>query len=135
MGFLELVNRRLDHLKAYNSATHYQDHVYMAKRWANRWKALKCDEVSQDDIQSFAIKRSKVSPVTANKEIRYLRALFNFGIRRRWISSDPTQGIPFMPVEKRVTYVPSKQDVLKVILAAKPEMQDYLWVIKETMAG
>ena len=24
MGFLELVNKRLDHLKAYNSATHYR---------------------------------------------------------------------------------------------------------------
>ena len=30
-------------------------------------------------------------------------------------------------------YVPSKQDVLKVILAADPEVQDYLWAIKETM--
>jgi len=38
-----------------------------------------------------------------------------------------------MPVEKRVKYVPSKQDVLKVILAADPETQDYLWAIKETM--
>ena len=77
MAFLELVNRRLDHLKAYNSATHYQDHVYMARRWTKKWKALSCDEVSQDEVQSFVIKRAKVSPVTANKEMRYLRALFN----------------------------------------------------------
>lgn len=34
MGFLELVNKRLDHVKAYNSASYYKDHVYMANRWA-----------------------------------------------------------------------------------------------------
>ena len=47
--------------------------------------------------------------------------------------TNPTQGIPFLPVEKKVKYVPSKQDVLKVILTAEPDVQDYLWVIKETM--
>lgn len=133
MGFLDLVNRRLDHVKAYNSATHYRDHLYMGRRWIKEWKDLSCDEVSLDEIQSFVIKRSKISPITANKEIRYLRALFNFGVKRKWISSNPTQGIPFLPVEKRLKYVPSKQDVLKVILAAEPDTQDYLWVIKETM--
>src|SRR5512139_4044674 len=38
MGFLELVNRRLDHVKAYNSASYYKDHIYMAKRWVKRWR-------------------------------------------------------------------------------------------------
>ena len=31
--FLELVNKRLDHVKAYNSERHYTDHVYMARGW------------------------------------------------------------------------------------------------------
>ncbi len=133
MGFLELVNRRLDHVKAYNSESHYQAYVYMAKRWVKEWGAMGHDEISEDKIQSFVIKRSKVSPFTANREIRYLRALFNFGVRRKWILSNPAQGIPFLPVEKRMKYVPPKEDVLKVILAADPETQEYLWVIKETM--
>ncbi len=133
MGFLELVNRRLDHVKAYNSASHYREQVYMSKRWIKPWKNRNCDEISTDDIESFVLKRSRVSSYTANKEIRSLRALFNFGVNRRWILSNPTRGIPFFPVERRVKYVPSKTDVLKVIMAAEPETQDYLWVIKETM--
>jgi len=32
-----------------------------------------------------------------------------------------------------VKYVPSKEDVLKVIMAADPEAQNYLWTILETM--
>ena len=38
MGFLELVNKRLDHVKAYNSERHYTDHTYMARRWVKEWK-------------------------------------------------------------------------------------------------
>ncbi len=133
MGFLELVNRRLDHVKAYNSATHYRDHRYLAKRWLKQWKNRNCDEITIDGIQSFVVKRSRVSSFTANKELRYLRALFNFGVNRKWVPSNPTQGIPFFPVEKRMKYIPPRGDVLKVIMTAKPETQGYLWVIKETM--
>lgn len=34
---------------------------------------------------------------------------------------------------EKVKYIPSKEDVLKVIVAANPDTQDYLWTIKETM--
>ena len=39
-----------------------------------------------------------------------------------------------MPVERRIRYVPSREDVAKVILAAVPGTRDYLVAIKETMA-
>ena len=133
MGFLEFTNLRLDQVKAYNSQRHYTDHFYMAKRWIGEWGKLSCEEVTRDKIQNFLLKRAKVSPYTANKDLRYLRALFNFGISRNWISENPTRGLSFFPVEKRLKYIPSKADVLKVIAAADLEAQDYLWTIKETM--
>ena len=133
MGFLKLVNRRLDHVKAYNSASHYRDHIYMTRRWVKEWKELSCETITTDNIQSFILKRSKVSAYTANQELRCLRALFNFGVKRGWISANPTQGIPFLPVEKRMKYIPPQEDALRVIMAADPETQDYLWTIKETM--
>ena len=133
MGFLELVNRRLDHVKAYNSERHYTDHFYMAKRWIGEWEKLSCEEFSRDKIQNYLLKRVKVSPYTANKDLRYLRALFNFGVSRNWMSENPTRGLSFFPVEKRLKYVPPKTDVLRVIAAADPDTQDYLWAIKETM--
>lgn len=135
--FLELVNRRLDYVKAYNSKRHYEDHFYMARRWVLEWKHLNCKEITSDMIQNFLIKRArKVSAFTANKELRMLRALFNFGMHpaRGWIEKNPTHGIAFFPVEKRIKYVPPKEDVLRVILAADPKTQDYLWAIALTMA-
>lgn len=85
-------------------------------------------------VQRFVLKRSKVSAYTANRDLRCLRALFNFALKRGWVQTNPTQGPPFLPVEKRLKYVPPKEDVLRVIMSADPDTQDYLWTIKETMA-
>jgi len=136
MDFLELVNRRLDHLKEYCSEQHYNDHIYYAKRWCSYWKKMKCDEITVDMVQAFLLKRKRdVSPITANKELRLLRSLFNFAMKvpRKWIPENPTSGIEFFPVEKNEKYVPPKEDVAKVLMAADPATKDYLWTIICTM--
>ena len=40
MGFLELINKRLDHVQAYNSKSHYGSYTYLAKRWVKNWGVL-----------------------------------------------------------------------------------------------
>ena len=85
-------------------------------------------------IQEFVLERKKVSPNAANKDIRYLRATFNFGKKRKWIKDNPADGIDFFPIEKRIKYIPTAQDIDKVIQVADPDTQDYLRVIRETMA-
>jgi hypothetical protein len=104
MGFLELVNKRLDHVKAYNSERHYTDHIYMARRWVKEWNGLTCSEITTDMVQRFLLKRLKeTSPFTANKELRYLRSLFNYGLHpvRHCIAHNPTRGVEFFPVDKQ----------------------------------
>ena len=136
MAFLDLVNKRLDYVKGYNSERHYTDHIYYARRWVKKWGRLNCSEISTDMIETYLLKRSKkTSACTANKELRYLRALFNFAMKRKrgWISANPTRGIEFLPAEKPIKYVPPKHDVLAVILAADPDTQDYLWTIALTI--
>jgi integrase len=131
--FLELVNYRLDHVKAYNSDSHYREYLYMAKRWINEWGKLKVTGINQPMIEKFLFKRTKVSAFTANKEIRYLKATFNYGKKRGLVDRNPLDGIGFFPMEKRIKTVPSPEDIDKVIAVADPETQDYLWVIRETM--
>ena len=136
MGFRELVNQRLDHVKAYNSERHYTDTLYMGRRWVRQWKGLMCWEITTEMIRAFLLKRLKeTSAHTANKELRYLRTLFNFAMHptRDWMYHNPTRGIDIFPVEKRIKYVPPKEDVLRVIMAAGPEAQDYLWTIALTL--
>ncbi len=133
MAFLELVEKRLDYVKAYLTEHHYEDYISLARRWVKEWGNTMCADITSDTIQSYMIRRSNVSQYTANKDLRYLRAAFNYGLKRGWIHKDPTKDVSFMPVEKRMRYVPSAEDVCRVITAAEPEIRDYLWVLKETL--
>lgn len=134
MAFLDLVNRRLDQVKTYNSSCHYRDHRYLCQRWVKRWENLMCGEITREMVEAYILERSKVSAYTANQELRYLRATFNFGIKRELIAENPTSGIDFLPVEKVIRYVPPPEDIEKVIQAADPDTRDYLLTIRETMA-
>jgi hypothetical protein len=98
MGFLELVNLWLDHLKAYRSERHYTDNIYHVRRWVRNWGKLTCSEITRRMVEKFVLERSRVSPQLANTEIRYLRATFNFGIKRKVIPESPAEGIDFLPV-------------------------------------
>lgn len=106
----------------------------MARRWVKKWGKLNCSQITQQVVQQHILERSKVSPYTANKEIRYLRASFNFGKKKNLITVNPVDGIEFLPVEKKVRYVPPPEDIDAVIEAAAPEVHDYLWTVRETMA-
>ena len=127
--FLTLANRRLDFVKSYNSEGHFKDVLYHSRRWVKEWKEMDCSEITSTMIEDYIIKRSKVSPIVANKDLQYLRALFNYGIKRKLISHNPTDQIGFLPVEKRKKYVPPKEDVTRVISFANPDTQHYLWTI------
>jgi len=133
MGFLELVNRRLDYVKAYNSASYYQTYVVAARRWVKKWGKLTCSQITRDMVEQFILERRRVSAFTANKEIRYLKAAFNFGKRRGFFKENPLDGAAFLPVEKRLKYVPPPEDIDKMISLADPDTQDYLWTIRDTM--
>lgn len=134
MAFLDLVNRRLDHVQAYNTKSHYRDVRYHCKRWLKEWNDLCCEAITEEMVESYLKKRLQVSAVVANKELQYLRALFNFGIKKKLSINNPTQGIGFFPVEKCKKYIPTKEDVIKVISVADPEAQQYLWTITLTAA-
>ena len=132
--FLEMVNRRLDHVKAYKSHKYYQDHVYLAKRWVKRWGQLKASAVTTDMVDDFVLERKIKSAFVANQEIRYLRATFNFAKKKKIVTTNPLDDIDFVPEERRIKYVPSSEDIDKVIAVADPDTQDYLWVIRDTFA-
>jgi integrase len=134
MGFLELVNRRLDYVKAYYSENHYRDLIYYARRWVGKWGKLTCRQITPEMVERFIMGRRKVSEYTANKELRYIRATFNFAIKKKLFTSNPTEGIAFFPEDDKIKYVPSPGDIAKVISAAEPEVQDYLVAIHDTMA-
>jgi integrase len=133
ISFLDLVNQRLDFVKAYDSKKHYDDYRYLARRWIRLWGSMNCREICQEALEHFIFERSRVSAQTANKEIRSLRATFNFAKQKNWMADNPTKDIGFLPVEKKVRYLPSQEDIDNVIATADEDTQDYLWAIRDTI--
>ena len=62
---------------------------------------MMCGEITTGIIEDYLKKRLMVSSHVANKELKYLRALFNYGTKKKLIESNPTDTIDFFPVEKR----------------------------------
>ena len=106
MAFLDLVNLRLDHVKAYNSKRHYEDLIYRSKRWIKTWGNLSCGEITQSMFISFLMEKRKVSSYTGNIELRLIRALYNYGIKRKLINANPTDGIEFCQSKKSSSMFP-----------------------------
>ena len=84
-------------------------------------------------VQQHLLERREISAYTANKDFRNFKATFNFGIKKKYISKNPTEGIEFFPVEKKIKYIPPIEDIDKVIAVAEPDEQDFLCSVRETM--
>jgi integrase len=94
---------------------------------------LKIQEIATAMIQKYILERAKGSHYAANYDIRMMKALFSHAVRLKILSENPVRGVPFLPVEKTEKYIPSGDDIDRVIAAADPDTQDYLWAIRETM--
>lgn len=134
MAFLDLVNARLDYVKAYNSEEHYRSYFYLGRRWTNKWGDMMVSEITPEMFQEHLFERRKISAHTANKDLRYFRATINHGRKKKLISNDPTDGLEFFPVEKKIKYVPPSDDIEKVLSMATSDERDYLIIIRETVA-
>ena len=134
MQFLELVELRLDYVQGYHSANHYRETRLMAARWVKEWPEVEADAISLEMVERFLLARQKKSAIAANKEIRYLKSLFNWGKKRAYCASNPIQGIPFFPTMKRVKQVPSPGDMERLLSVAEGDDRDYILVLRDTLA-
>jgi len=134
MTFLELINKWLDHVQAYKSKEYYKTNRNMARHWVRLWGHVLCSEFITEMIEKRLIERKKVSAYSANKELRHLRVIFNFGKKKFNLISNPTEGVEFFPMIKKMKHIPSSTEIEKALNAANPEVRDYLMVIKDTMA-
>jgi len=133
--FGDLLIKRLNHVKVYNSKIYYEAYRFMAARWLAKWEGVPLEEMTHQMVKEHIEKRAETASAhAANKDLRYLKAVFGFAKRERIFFDNPCVGIPLIPMQKKKKYIPTKEDVCKVILAAKPEVQDYLWTIILTMA-
>lgn len=80
--------------------------------------------------------KKDVSAEAANRYLRILRAMFNVAVNKGLVNANPTAGVEFFPRmdQPPMGYVPSKAEVDRVVLKAKPLDQSYILIMYHSLA-
>jgi integrase len=135
MDFWELSQRYLDYvLDRKQSVGWYKEkRSYFQNRCKNFFHRP-ISSIGRSEIENIVLRRSKQSPYMANKELKFLNAIFNYAIANEWIVKNPCRGIERMATEKYIRSLPSIAEFNKVLLVAKPIEQRLLTLLFTTLA-
>lgn len=126
-----MCDERLIDLEARRSEKYHKENEKLIEKLKKLWGKKK--EVERKDVRKYLNKVAKGSHWVANKELRFIRALFNYGMNEYLIDYNPTDRLPFYPIERKIKDIPPHEDISKVLDTAKPEDKDYLLVIAYTL--
>jgi integrase len=131
-GFIRICVSRLRDLKQRRTKQYFSENRKLIKKLIRRWKKKK--KILRDDIEEYLLETAIKSHFVANKELRFIKALFNHGIERQMDSENPADRIKYFSVEKKKKYIPPKKDVEKVLSLATEEQKSYLLAIINSLA-
>lgn len=140
MVFLEMVNRRLDYLMEHDYSSEYvRNTKHVARKWVKEWGDLPSGEISPDMIWDFLVRmKNAVSVRTGNLHRTQLRSLFAWAMKRerRYAPRNPLLEIDPFPyvTPPKEPYVPTPEEIDKVLDKANEEQRDYLTALRHTLA-
>jgi hypothetical protein len=118
--FARLCESRLDDLKARRSDKYYKENLKLIEILQTRWEGKR--KITRQDIKDYLWERIEKSKTSANKELRFIKALFNHGLEEELIEENPVLRIKYFDVKKKRKYIPPKEDVDKVLAQVNDEL-------------
>jgi len=116
-------------------------HDLLVSRLNSTWEQLlrkQVEKVRPVDIEKAIFERYKDhNPMPRrmiNMELGMLRAVFNFGMKRGYIITNPARALDFLPIEKKERKLLTSEEMKKLIDAAIGMFKPYLTVMKYTLA-
>jgi integrase len=131
-GFIRICVSRLRDLKQRRTKQYFSENRKLIKKLIRRWKKKK--DIVREDVEQYLLETALKSHFVANKELRFIKALFNHGLERSMLSTNPADRIKYFAVEKKKKYIPPKKDVEKVLSLATEEQNSYLLAIINSLA-
>ncbi len=130
--FINISVSRLRDLKQRRTKQYFNENKKLIKKLIKLWKKKK--EVLRKDVDDYLAPIAEQSHFVANKELRFIKALFNHGIEREMISVNPADRIKYFPIEKKKKYIPPAKDIEKVLSVVSESQRKYLTAIICTLA-
>jgi integrase len=129
--FIQLCEARLEELELKRSSKHFKENQSLYKKLVALWGKRKL--IVRQDVQDYLNNTARASKATANKHLRLIKALFNFGIMTGILRSNPCLGIQRFPNTPKKRYIPPASDIQKILSIAKPMDRCYLLVMIHTL--
>jgi integrase len=130
--FTKICVSRLRDLKQRRTKQYFDENKKLIKKLIKLWKKKK--KILREDVEDYLSPVAKQSHFVANKELRFIKALFNHGIERDMVSDNPAGKIKYFPIEKKKKYIPPAKDVEKVLAVVNDKQRLYLMAIICTLA-
>lgn len=131
-GFISICVSRLRDLKQRRTKQYFNENKKLIKKLIKLWKKKK--KILREDVEDFLSPVAKQSHFVANKELRFIKALFNHGIERDMTYDNPAGKMKYFPIEKKKKYIPPAKDVEKVLSVVPESERLYLMAIICTLA-
>lgn len=130
--FLRLCTARLEDIEIRRSKSHFLENKRLFETLMEQWGDS--PQITIDLVEEYLKEIAKTSKNLANKHLRLIKALFNYGIKRSWFTLNPTNGIDFFGVKRSKKYIPPVEDIDKVLALATEKQRKYLIIISLTVA-
>ncbi len=130
-AFTEICWRRLQDIKLRRSKKHHQENKKLIDNLKVIW-AYKV-KITKKDVKDYLDKVAEESNAKANKQMRLIKAIFNFGIKLDIIDYNPVKGLEPYSQKKKPRYIPPEEDIKKVLNVSDPKDRLYLLVIIHTL--
>jgi integrase len=130
--FVRLCSSRLKDLKTRRTKKYLKENASLIRELIKRWKHKR--SITKTEVVEYLQEVvSKRGPFVANKELRFIRVLFNHGIEMEMLSYNPATGIKSYGVESDPKAIPTEDEIKAMIEVANPKERAYLLVAIHTL--
>ncbi len=135
LDFRLLIVERLKHVKATCTEAYYlENHRTMSKLTLHFPDKTFVNDITREEIEHY-LATTYPKKHGYNYALARINALFHYGVERGWTKYNPCDGIKRRTTDKKLKYVPTKEDLDKVINYTETyEEMAFLLVLKHTMA-
>ncbi len=138
LSLFDIMNERLDHIKANNSDKHYSESHRYLKLFYHFMGNVIIQDITKADINHFLVhvatlqkqkkdkkgKAIKTTNYPVNALLRVIKALFYYAIETYELNMrNPCKGIDFYPIEKRMKYIPRDEELAALLLLCDEEQK------------
>lgn len=129
-SFTALCASRLKDVKERRTEKYFKETELLIKKLMLIWGNKKV--ITRQDVEDYL--SSCNTKYIANKDLRFIKALFNHGVEREMLGANPAARIKFFAVKKEKKYIPKEADINKILSASTPKERSYFLALINTMA-